>query len=283
MEEIQNSPSVVCFDIGTKNLAFCFLKQVKGGQVTKYEIRAWENVNILADPNALPPPEKTQCYGCKQKASYEGTACVRHTPRPPLTDLSGNKLLRFPSISTLRTILLQKDPHIKKSASKDQILAGLRKYYSLPLVEAAKPPKAAVDHNLSILHDRIRTLVKQHKTEWDTATEFCLENQPVFKNPHMKSIQLLLFATLRDILTPTPTTQPTVRFVHAGMKVKGKATGDKGYKDRKKGSEDRVKDALQSGILLDPNGCMKRYEAAKKKDDFADAFSMAMDALKKWS
>jgi hypothetical protein len=264
--------SIICFDIGIKNLAYCFLKQV--GE--KYEILSWENVNLLTADQ----PQTTQkqlCYGCKQKASYEGNSCARHAPRPVLTDLSGNKILKFPAAATLREILIQKEPIFKKTSTKDQILEALRKHYSLPLQKIAVTPKA-VGVDLSFLHDCIRGLILKHKDSWHTATEICLENQPAFKNPQMKSVQMMLFATLRDILQPGP---PPIRLVHAGMKVKGAAAGDEGYKERKKGSEDRVKDVLSK--VLDPRGLIKTYETASKKNDLADAFCMAVDALKKRS
>ena len=267
--------SIISFDIGIKNLAFCFLKQINND---KYEILGWENVNLLTESTTATTEKKT-CYGCKQKAIYEGNSCARHTPRPLLTDLSGNKIMKYPSVAALREILIQKEPVFKKTATKDQILEALRKHYSLPLPPAPKPQKA-VGVDLSFLHDRIRSLVLKHKDSWATATEICLENQPVFKNPQMKSVQMILFATLRDILQPTP---PPVRLVHAGMKVKGKVSGDEGYKERKKGSEDRVTENIRSGKLLDPNGFIKIYESAAKKNDLADAFCMAVDALKKRS
>jgi len=261
--------SVVCFDIGIKNLAFCHLKSIAD---EKFELLGWENVNLLA-PSEGAEIIKT-CFGCKSKATYEGGSCGRHAVKPPITDLSGNKLMKIPSVAVLREILLQKEPTTKKSAQKGDLVEALKKYYSFPLIRIKEP--RAVNVDLCYLHDCIRTLVKKESATWALATDICLENQPVFKNPQMKSVQMILFATIRDILQPNP---PIVRFVHAGMKVKGAAKGDEGYKERKKGSEDRVDAAIKSGKLVDTRGLISKYKTAAKKNDLADAFSMAMDAL----
>ena len=266
--------SVVCFDIGIKNLAFCHLKQCEGN---RYEILGWENVNLLAPENEVVTPTKI-CFGCKSKAVYEIGSCARHAPKPVLTDLSGNKILKFPSVAILREILLVKEPTTKKSAQKTDLLEALRKHYSLPLQDFAKKQKAA-NVDLSFLHDCMRKLVQKEAPTWSQATEICLENQPVFKNPQMKSVQMLLFATIRDILQPVP---PPMRLVHAGNKVKGKKVGDDGYKERKKGAEDRVKDLLLKVDSSDKSkDYISMYNSAAKKNDLSDAFCMAVDALTK--
>lgn len=89
--------------------------------------------------------------------------------------------------------------------------------------------------------------MQKHKELWSKCTLICLENQPAFKNPQMKSVQMLLFATLRDLLQPAP---PPIQLVHAGLKVQGKTKGDEGYKERKLGSEDRATKFLNSGKCL---------------------------------
>jgi len=92
----------------------------------------------------------------------------------------------------------------------------------------------------------------------------------------MKSVQILLFASLRDILQPGP---PSLRLVHAKMKVKGKETGDKGYKDRKEGGEDRVKKWLEA-TKVETAAKWRAYLASNaKKNDLTDAFCMCLDGF----
>jgi hypothetical protein len=108
-----------------------------------------------------------------------------------------------------------------------------------------------------------------------------LENQPVLKNPTMKSVQILLFATLRDMLQPQP---PPLKLVHAGKKVRGEETGDAGYKSRKDASEAKVASILQKGEagpvgIAESAKWLQEFKSHSKKSDLADAFCMCWDAL----
>ena len=269
--------SVISFDVGIKNLAFCLLKNLPN---EKYELLGWDNVNLLSNSTDPPPPSKIVCYTCKSKATHQSgevNSCALHSVRPVLTDLSGNKLLKIPSTNELYKLLLSKEPTAKKSLKKDAIIEGLKKYYAFPL-QCVKPIKVS-NFDLSYFHDSIRALVLKHKEDWLQVSEICIENQPAFKNPQMKSIQILLFATLRDILRTDTQEPPPIRLVHASQKVKGKATGDDGYKERKKGSEDRVTAAITSAAILDTNNLIRKFQGASKKNDLADAFCMCLDAL----
>jgi hypothetical protein len=105
--------------------------------------------------------------------------------------------------------------------------------------------------------------------------EIIIENQPVLKNPTMKTVQILLFATLRDFLSPVP----WVGFVHAGKKVQGKEKGDAGYSSRKKGSEDRVKDFFEKSTVIEKEKWMNILAINQKKSDLCDALCMCLDQL----
>jgi hypothetical protein len=109
--------------------------------------------------------------------------------------------------------------------------------------------------------------------------EVRLENQPVLKNPVMKTVQMLLYATLRDAFLNSG--HPTIPFklVHAGMKVKGKATGTAGYADRKKGSEDRTEAALVKTTVVRGAEWLAFFKGNKKRSDLADAFCMCLDSM----
>ena len=66
----------------------------------------------------------------------------------------------------------------------------------------------------------------------------------------MKSVQMMLFATLRDLL-PGP---PAVRLVHAGRKTAGATGGDEGYTERKDMSEARVVAGFTGGKIVKEGG-----------------------------
>ena len=185
--------SVIAFDIGIKNLAWCALKDKI--------ILGWDNYNLMSESSNI-EVKKASCTLCKSKPVY-GTVCSRHCPQthPPLKDVSGNILKKIPDMKTLREVL-NKVPGLHKSPQKkEDVLKELSKFYSIPVIE----PKVqkAPDVGLITLHNSLQKLVKENAPLWSKASIILLENQPAFKNPTMKSVQMLLFATLRDLLPTT--------------------------------------------------------------------------------
>jgi len=259
-------PRILAFDIGIKNLAWCCLEN--------NTVLGWDNYNLMSDSSNIGPVTKQTCSNCKAKGVYDisGTkVCSRHCPtsRPAFRDLSGNILKKIPPMKTLREIL-NKVPGLHKSpAKKDDIVNELSKWYSIPIQEA-KVPKAP-DVGLTAIHTSIQKLVKEQEPLWKTCTLILLENQPAFKNPTMKSVQMLLFATLRDLL-PSP---PPLKLVHAGKKVQVEEKGDAGYKDRKSASEARVAKYLKEHPQKSWDS---KWSQAAKKSDLADALCMCLDA-----
>lgn len=268
---------VLAFDIGIRNLAYCLME--KPTDVSGFRIVAWDNYDLLAGQSAATASESAaNCARCSSKATYEtrgGIYCVRHCPldRPAFRDLSGTLLKRLPAAKDLREILISKGV-ARPGKSKGDFLQKLSELYSLPILKQKK--KKAVDTELTVLHDGIRRFVAQNKDLFHTSSTILLENQPVLKNPTMKSVQILLFATLRDILQPNP---PLLKLVHAKMKVAG-ATGDEGYAERKAGSEKRVEDLLKGQTIVQASQWKRHLETYTKKNDLTDAFCMSIDFLK---
>lgn len=262
---------ILAFDIGIKNLAWCCLQK----EGTQYRLLGWDNYNLLSDASNVAPTKQT-CAFCKVKGVYETSAdsalyCAKHCPKPALRDASGNLLKTIPKLVACKAILESKN--VKPPGKKDAILAELGKLFCLPRV-IAKVSKAP-DAGLTEIHDGIRRLVQTQTALWSSCTKILLENQPVLKNPTMKSVQILLFATLRDLLPSCP----PVKLVHAGKKVKVETTGDAGYKERKAGSEARASRFLTDTSLQEGAPWRAVWEKAAKKSDLADALSMCLDAL----
>lgn len=258
--------SILAFDIGIKNLAWCVLKD--------NTILGWDNYNLMSESSNLTQSKSQSCAHCKTKATYDlsgSKVCSRHCPptKPALRDISGNILKKIPDMKTLREIL-NKVPHLHKSpAKKDEVVKELSQWYSIPIVEV-KAPKAP-DVGLTTIHNSLQNLVKEQAPLWSQTQVILLENQPAFKNPTMKSVQILLFATLRDLL-PSPI-QP-LKLVHASKKAQGEEKGDAGYKDRKLASEARATNFLKT--YPQPKWQTK-WSAASKKSDLADALCMCLD------
>jgi hypothetical protein len=270
---------VLAFDIGIRNLAWCFL-EAGNGLAT---IRGWQNYDLLLGAGAEVPKAKQLCASCSVGAAWQvpgrPATCLRHCPptHPPLKDLSGGApFKKLPGLPVLRTLAASGPIPLPKKATKAKLLELLGSRHSLPLEKVKL--KKAVEHELATIHDAIRSFVLANAELFRQATHILLENQPVLKNPTMKSVQILLFATLRDVLQPGP---PPLKLVHASKKVKGAATttGDAGYKGRKDASEARVEEVLGRAVpvVSDAGGWLTRFKAHAKRSDLADAFCMCAD------
>jgi len=268
--------TILAFDIGIRNLAWCLLRSGQGADA-KPKILGWQNYDLLTGESADHRTKKVACIRCASAATFQnpvdtGPTCLRHCPasHPPLKDLSGNAVCRkIPDMKTLRRCA----PTLR-AGNKAAFLAELGKLYSLPVVTPKM--RKALEVELTTLHDAIRTFVSGNLESFRQATHILLENQPVLKNPTMKSVQILLFATLRDMLQPGP---PPLRLVHAGKKIQGVESGDAGYKTRKDASEAKVVQTLEKEKVAEGATWLAQFKAHQKKSDLADAFCMCLDAL----
>lgn len=276
--------TVLAFDIGIRNLAFCLQRKNTDLSSNPVELLKWDNYDLLAGQSASTAKQSADhCSSCSAKATYESRGrnyCVRHCPldRPAIRDLSGNLLKKLPAAKQLRDYLQAKGvPNPPKS--KGDLLKKIADLYSLPILKVKV--KKAVETELTVLHDGIRRFVTANRASFLQADEILLENQPVLKNPTMKSVQILLFATLRDILIGSEGDRcPTLRLVHAKMKVAGKK-GDEGYKERKEGGETKVMELLQAPHISDPLKWRLHLGQYSKKNDLTDAFLMCWDSFAK--
>ena len=272
--------TVLAFDIGIRNLAWCVMeKQTDSSGVN---ILGWDNYDLLAGQSAATASESAAlCIGCSAKATYETRGnkyCVRHCPldRPAFRDLSGNLMKKLPPANQMKQILTSKGIQ-KVPKSKGDLLKKVSEFFAIPILKQKK--KKAIDTELTVLHDGIRRFVTQNKELFGKCQTILLENQPVLKNPTMKSVQILLFATLRDILQPDLSkAPPQLKLVHAKMKVEGKK-GDEGYAERKAGSEKRVETSLQSGKITRAQHWRNHLANYTKKNDLTDAYCMCLDFL----
>ena len=252
---------VIAFDIGIKNLAFCILEN-------KTNVLALENCNLLE------PVETLTCRLCAAKASLQaGThlCCKRHLPLgfAILPELTAKKL---PVVATLRQLV--KDHNCENlGTTKEKCLESLAKKFVFP----AKQPKQANASKVSLetIHDALRVFVNDKASLMDGCTHVLLENQPAFKNPHMKSVQVLLFASLREWFLQHQQ-HPSYHFIHAKKKVANAPKGDEGYAERKSKSEDRLKALFDQGTVQGAP-LYAAWQKAKKKSDMADALCMCVD------
>lgn len=247
-------PTVAAFDIGIKNLAYCILEDGR-------TIRALENANIMPEE-----PAAATCAKCKARASWQsadGLTCKRHATKPIHTGPT--------TLPALKEII-KANSLPKAVGGKAAALESVMTAFTLPY----KAPKAASAAKMSLdaIHDGIRKFVAERWALLRTCQHILLENQPAFKNPHMKSVQILLYATLRERALQDGLTT-AFHLVHAKKKVADAEAGDAGYAERKSKSEDRVRGAYAGGTIA---GFEDVWTAAKKKSDMADAVCMCLDA-----
>jgi hypothetical protein len=252
---------VLAFDIGIKNLAFCVLENNE-------KVLALENCNILE------PVEEVKCFMCAVKASFkvgDKVFCRRHIPgtHTILPEISKKKL---PAVKVLKDLVKTHECE-NLGASKEKCLESLSKKFALHYDQ----PKQANASKISLeeIHDSLRKFAREKWEIFSGATHVLLENQPAFKNPHMKSVQVLLFATLREMFLSN-SESPEYHLVHAKKKTAGATKGDEGYYERKSKSEDRLKELFDTSQVTNTD-IYTSWQKAKKKSDMADALCMCVD------
>ena len=267
---------VLAFDIGIRNLAWCLMEKGE----SNWTIIGWENYDLLAGSGSEEAKQKDTvlCTTCSKRASYihKSPRCAKHCEEgfPPFRDVSGNLLKKIPALKDLKEIATKYCKLSPKIKSKPAFIKALEDHFSMPLI-STKATRAKTE-DVANLHNAIQVFVEKKKDIFQNATHIYLENQPAFKNPTMKTVQILVFATLRERLLPM---KPWVGFVHAGKKVQGKETGDKGYASRKKGSEDRTNDFLKTKLIVNKEKWINLLAENHKKSDMCDALCMCLDQL----
>ena len=267
---------MLALDIGIKHLAYC-LSDLSGNQPT---IRHWSLVNLTDLENTAKPA----CIHCGKPAKAKaplGLVCGRHIPKesPQIFDEStGKPITKLPNISQLQTFLRIKGLNTK--GKRPELLERAEAVATMPI--AKKKSAMSFADNTCNLHDAIRGWITRDWHHLSGVKHVYIEHQPVLKNPVMKTVQLLIFATLRErLLLASPNGEPTkFHFVHAGKKVKGVEVGDAGYKDRKAGAEARVKDYLgKFPIVSAQQDWLRWWLSQSKKDDLADTLCMILDSV----
>lgn len=280
---------VLAFDIGIKNLAWCLMEKGEldsSGKEIIPSLIGLSNVNIMENwitSNAIEKEDRKDCMKpeCKVLPSFQvgerGFCCRRHLPKDykflPNPD-GGDLVTKIPNISQLKKLLSTDElKEAKKNGTKrDIVLEIIRRRFALPL--SRKKKKNTNKIGPEELHDYIRFFCQTNFEIFKTADIILLENQPAFKNPHMKTVQILLFATLRSLILDSK--KVPFYFIHAGKKTAGAKKGDTGYLERKTKSEERV-ECLFSEMKILGDDLISEWRNAKKKSDMADVVCMCWD------
>jgi len=279
---------ILAFDIGIKNLAWCLLGKNEvdsSGNVLPDRLLGLANINIMETTETTQEEDKKVCMKpeCKVAPSFQvgerGFCCRRHLPKDFvfLTNPDGKDIAtKIPNVSFLKKLLTKEESReAKKNGGKrDSILEIIRRRFAIPL--SRKKKKNSNTLGPEELHDYILKFCMINIDIFREADVILLENQPVFKNPHMKTVQILLFATLRSMILDTK--RVPFYFVHAGKKTGGSDVkkGDAGYVERKVISEKRVEKLFCESRITGPK-FIEDWRSAKKKSDMADVICMCCD------
>jgi hypothetical protein len=264
---------MLALDIGIKHLAFCVADLDAAKKVV---VKHWSVVNLT---NLADTP-KPVCYICQKPAKAkapEGIVCGRHIPKdkPQIFDEeTGKPIKKMPTIAQMTAFCTARGLDAK--GKRPELLARVEANATLPLTRQQKA--ASFAENTCGLHDSIREWIKRDWAHISEVRHIYIEHQPVYKNPVMKTVQILIFATMRDAFLAN-NKSPAFHFVHAGKKVKGAAAGDEGYKDRKLGSNERVRKYLEPFAASTDNGRWYQWWLTQtKKDDASDTLCMILDS-----
>ena len=241
----------LCMDVGIKNLAYCIGDDM---------VRTWKLVNLTNLEDTIQP--SCSCGKPAKAITPSGLVCGRHVTSPWIVD----KNTHTPTVKQLVAFL--DTHHLPARGKRDVLLEQAMTHGAVPLKKAKKIMSFAA--NTVDLHDAIRDWITRDWSELSTVTSVHIEHQPVYKNPAMKTVQLLLFASLRDRFLSNQLT-PTFHFVHAGKKVDIK--GEDEYTERKKGGIVRAMDYLRDH----DESWLDVLASHSKKDDLCDALCMWLD------
>lgn len=268
---------VLSFDVGVKNLAYCIT------EVTPEDNR---RICFLEKCCLLDNESMVICNRCGVKASViTGTQffCKRHIPPdfPMLRDSSGNVFKKIPTLKILSQILKtstfpagiinSKPTNRTRQEYIDLIVSKFSLPYKQKMVQVDK-------QSIDTLHDGIRTFIQDRWELFKTCSYVLIENQPAFKNPKMKTVQILLYSSLREQYLRCSNNPIQFHLVHAKKKVQNAQSGDVGYTERKRGSEYRVQTMMtDNGKVQFADNVTTVWKNGKKKDDMADAICMCID------
>jgi len=257
-------PCVLSFDMGIKNLAFCQV-DISGAS---NEILLWNNWDLLASSDTQ-TASRCICGGPPSWIEEDKILCKKcvNSRKTGLKGLPKNVLL---NVGSLKTIAAAENWAISKKPKKEDYIAELKKHYLLPYTK----PKGALKTDMTTILDSIERFLDLHLRDFSKSTVIRIENQPVFKAPTMKSVQMMLFTLLLHRLRKEHNWAGSIVFVHASKKTEEAqdevdAAGGN-YKARKSVAEELTLKRL-------PDGKWRTFFMTQtKKADLADAFLMSI-------
>jgi len=306
---------VISFDIGIKNMAYCFLS-VSG---EKFEILDWNTLNLMDEviqENRVcdcisvtksskknknnKTPENTVVKTCGKKAKYSSPTghrflCEPHAkksedywmPSKEKNPASIKKLKLDDLITFGKKIGITEFPSLKKDIL-DRILEKIESRTMKPLIK----PKSKTASETDLITVGRNMTKKLEELDHQGITDVIIENQISTIATRMKTIQGMLtqYYIMKGI--------ENIEFISSFNKLKAfsKASSDSckasslKKDDNEKTDKDKYKERKADGIaicmkFLDENPLLtpwkNEFEESKKKDDLADCFLQGLFFIRK--
>lgn len=278
------------WDIGIKNLAYCLLEY----ENDTYKIIDWDVINLWEEK---PQEEEFPCVAyqkngkkCSRKSiKYHSISfhcyCKTHAKNVPSEMLLDKKNITCSHILKNKKTRCQKKI---KYVTENNFIGYCETHKNqhidenLNMIEKAKKTK----NDLSDISERL-ILELDKRPQFLEADYILIENQPAFKNPKMKSIQMIVYSYFLirgkiDLLLE----KQKILFLMASNKLKVKLDGEQTKNDMIQKIHQKCKDKYKRHKELAKSLCfwflenkidkvwIEKYEAHKKQDDLADTFLM---------
>ena len=260
---------LLTFDIGIKNLAYCIVRYNILDK-KKFDIIYWGILDIsykglICDFNIDISKKNNIAICCTNNSCFY----------LPNTDNSDNKYTSYckfhsNKIKNNNITLYNK---FKKTSNNAKLKDNFNQQVERLLVE------------LDIFYNQLIDTIYDLDNKIVVHLDIYIENQPVLKNPIMKTISIVLFAYFNMKKIKFPNKIKSVNFVSATVKTKSnlfnlikqnfnlttKLISNNSYQNRKKYCIDIAKDVVyQLNNSFFNAVAMSIYEFSKKKDDLAD-------------
>ncbi len=270
---------IISWDIGINNLAYCIMED--------YKIIKWDKIDILEDIR----PQEYICEGllknntnCNKKASYYINNSIDNTNnRIYYCKTHGKK------VENLYKILKHElceclNKNNKNCSYKASYYSDNKKFYcnKHKYLSETELKKYITADNISFFN-RSQFLFQKLSNLNDIldVDEVVIENQPVHKNPVMKSIQILLYAYY-SLNTKNRINEIHLLNATQKMKVYDGPKIDCQIKDTHERNKYLAKEHCKY-FLKDDNEMLAYYNSYDKKDDLADTYLQGIYFIKKYS
>lgn len=277
------------WDVGIKNLAYCLLDYDSSLNEPKLVIKKWGIINLLEHK-----PEKWYCCAfkkdgnpCGKKASFkvnEEQLCSTHL-KSKQKKLNQNQLEKWKQdLEEWNDKLLCCETGCSKVATRYS--TKLNKYYCTKHKNCGEGKKDIINQNSAtrmplmtlgkILYKKLDELPELLQSKW-----ICIENQPVLKNPTMKSVQMMLYSyfVMKESQGIMDIHELSLMNAKNKLKVYNNEYGEichkiKSLKDKYRRNKQTAIEHTRLYVENEYIDWIEFYNHHSKKDDLADSFLM---------